>query len=158
MTEFIEGRKTKRATRTEQTRERKKLSNEERRSNLKNELEKHGLELRSDSQIADCYITNSKRAHTLEKSVELIRRAHIVHQHVGANYRELLDIAYQEIKHERYNHEEWSESWQEEKLHSEDAALKLFAIAKANKSLVAESEKCKCGEPLFNEGELTKLR
>lgn len=155
--DFIDERRTKRATRTEQIRERKKLSNEERRNNLKNELEKVGLELRSDSQIADWYITNSKRAHTLEKSVELIRRAHIVHQHVGEYYRHLLDVGYEGLKGERYNHEEWSDLWLAEKLRSEDAALKLFAKAKANESLVAESE-CKCGEPLFDEADLRKLR
>lgn len=107
--DFFEERRSKRATRTEEIRKNKELSNEQRRNVLRNELEKSGLELRPDSKIADWYITNSKRAHTLEKSVELIRRAHVVHQHVGEFYRALLDTAYDGLKTERYDHETWSE-------------------------------------------------
>lgn len=155
--DFLQERRAKRATRTEQIRQNKQLSSDERRANLMAELDKHGLELRSDSQIADWYITGSKRAKTLEKSVELIRRAHIVHHHVGVVYRSLLDDAYEYLKDERRNHDLWSEYWQEEKFKAEDEALKLFAKVKANDSLVPKNEQCKCGEPLFNDGDLGTL-
>lgn len=153
---FLQDRKTKQTSRIEQIRRNKQLSKDQRRSELTSELEKAGLELRADSQIADWYITNSKRAHTLEKSVELIRRAHIVHQHVGEYYRRLLDRTYESLKEERYDHDVWSDLWQQGKLRAEDVALKLFAKAKANESLVAESE-CKCGEPIFKTEDLKTL-
>lgn len=154
--EFLKNRREKRATRTEEIRQRKQLSQEERRNALKDELEKIGLELRADSQIADFYITNSKRAFSLEKSVKLIRRAHIVHQHVGEYYSDLLDEAYEALKDERYNHERWTDMWQEEKFDAEKKAVKLFK--KAKEMNVAQKGKCKCGRPLFEEAELVKVQ
>lgn len=154
---LLNQRREKRATRTEQMRRNKQLSNDERRKELKTVLEKHGLELRSDSQIAELYITNSKRAFTLDKSVELIRRAHVVHQHVGDYYRELLDIAYIQLKEDCWDdHESWSDSWQDVKLSTEEDALQFFTIVKENGTLT-EIRKCQCGEPLFAAEDLKKF-
>lgn len=155
---LLDQRREKRTTRTEAMRRNKQLSKDGRKNELKTELEKHGLELRSDSQIAEYYINNSKRAFPLEKSVELIRRAHIVHQHVADIYRNLLDKAYFELKLGGfYNHETWSDAWTEEKLSAEEKALKFFNKAKKNQSLT-EIRKCECGEPLFVEEELNALQ
>lgn len=155
---LLNQRREKRATRTEQMRRNKQLSKDEREKELKTELEKHGLELRSDSQIAELYITNSKRAFTMDKSVELIRRAHIVHQHVGGYYRKMLDIAYIQLKEDCWNdHETWSDSWQDVKLSTEDDALQFFKRAKDDGTLT-EIRKCQCGEPLFAEEELKKFQ
>lgn len=155
---LLNQRREKRATRTEEIRRTKQLSKEERENELKAELEKQGLQLRSDPQIAEYYINNSKRGFPLAKSVELIHRAHIVHQHVGDYYRNLLDRAYQYLKQERFHdHEEWSDQWQAEKLSAEELALQLFTKAKESKSLT-EIKKCECGEPLFDVDALKKLQ
>lgn len=155
LSEFLHKRREKRATRTEQIRRNKQLSNDEREKELKTELEKHGLDLRSDSQIAEFYISNSKRALSLSKSVELIRRAHIAHEHVGNYYRGRLDMAYIQLKGDCFDcHETWSDDWQDAKSGTEEDALQFFTKAKSN---LTEIKKCKCGEPIFGAEELEKF-
>lgn len=153
---FLNQRREKRATRTEELRRVKQLTKAERENELKTELEKQGLELRSDSQIADMYINNAKRGYSLNESVELIRKAHIVHQHVGDYYRYHLDIAYENLKEDHfYDHETWSDMWQDEKKSVEEMALQFFGEAKKIPSL--EIGKCGCGEPLFDAKDLKTL-
>lgn len=157
LSSLLNKRREKQASRTEKMRITKGLSKDEREKELKTELEKHGLELRSDSTIVEEYINNSKRAHSLSQSVELIRREHLVLQHVGNYYRKLLDKAYTKMKVDFFDEQEdWSEFWQEEKQTTEAKALKFFTKAKKNGTLT-EIRKCECGEPLFVAEELEKL-
>lgn len=155
---FLDQRREKRATRTEEMRRKKQLTQSERENELRTELEKQGLQLRSDSEIAELYISNSKRGFSLTKSVELIRRAHIVHQHAGEYYHYYVDEAYESLRDDRfYDHETWSDMWKEEKKSVEEKTLRFFAKVKEDQS-VKEIRKCECGEPLFDDDELERLR
>lgn len=150
----------KRVTRTEQMRRNKLLSKDERKNELKVELKKHGLKLRRDSQIAELYINNSKRGFTLAESVRLIRRAHIVYQHVGHYFKRLTDEAYRTLNQEYRQHrvhESWDDEWRESKFDAEDKALQFFAEAKKSETVTATG-KCQCGEPLYEADDLEKFQ
>ncbi len=155
---LLNKRQEEQATRTEQMRRNKQLSKELRKIELKTELEKHGLEISADSfRIAESYINNSKCVSTLSQSVELIRHAHIVRQHVDYYYNKLMDIAYVKLKvNFHHNPKDFADFWQEEKLSTEEGALEIFMQAK-KKGTLTEIRRCECGEPLFDAKELKEL-
>lgn len=158
---LLNQRREKQATRTEQIRRNKQLTKEQRKNELEQELLKNGLSLRSDSEVADWYINNSKRAHTLLQSVTLIRRAHIVRQHGGQYYGELVDNAYASLNANIGPFDEvdetWADDWRDEKLAAEETVHEFWTKVKQSGSLKA-IRNCACGEPLFDPNEVEAFR
>ncbi|KAJ3171209.1 hypothetical protein HDU88_008246 [Geranomyces variabilis] len=137
-----------------------------RRKELTDALRAKGLQLRSDSRISEYYISGSKQAYSLEKTVETAERMHIIHTH--SNYKRLLDQSYEEIQQEirdarsDYDYDRdfgyrinFHQEWEEAKDSSEHEALCNFEREFEKFKALSEADQkrykvCSCGRPFLN--------
>ncbi|KAJ3161180.1 hypothetical protein HDU86_007802 [Geranomyces michiganensis] len=136
-----------------------------REQELEDALKAKGLELRDDSVISDMYITGKRGAYTLERTVEIAERMHIIHEH--SNYKKLLDNAYSDIRMEirdqrdrDYDDFLWEgqidfkSAWAEAKVEAEADALDNFNTELEKYQALPEAKQkeyrmCECGRPFL---------